>query len=122
MAFSRQALDLIADLRSIPRSRSRMVDRGSKPIDSLIEVCLERYHIGRETTEEIIMRHWPQIIGPENAPRCVPLRIDASQRLLIGVSNPILRRELQFHEDRIMTVLRSLEGCTHLRGVVFRAG
>lgn len=99
-----------------------MRDRGSKPFDSLIEVCLEKYKIGQETTEETIMRNWPRIIGERHANRCAPLRIDQSQALHIGVHNPILRRELQFHEDRIMTALRSIEGCAHLTGVVFRAG
>jgi hypothetical protein len=122
MRFSPQAEDLIADLRSIPVERSRFLDRGTKPLDSLIEVCLERHKIGRETTEETIMRHWRQIVGPEFASRCAPLRIDARQRLLIAVPNASLRRELQFHEDRLMTALRSIEGCDHLRGVVLRAG
>jgi len=122
MRFSRQAEELIADLRSIPHERSRARDRGTKPLDSLIEVCLERHKIGRETTEETIMRHWERIIGKTFAHRCAPVRIDARRRLIIGVSNPSLRRELQFHEDRIMTALRSIEGCDHLRGVILRAG
>lgn len=99
-----------------------MRDRGSKPFDSLIEVCLEKYKIGQDTTEEIVMRHWPRIIGERNAHRCAPLRIDAQARLHIGVHNAILRRELQFHEDRIMTLLRSIEGCDHITGIVLRAG
>ncbi|MFP4282980.1 MAG: DUF721 domain-containing protein [Opitutales bacterium] len=122
MQFSRQAEDLIADLRGIPVRRSRAIDRGAKPLDSIVEVCLERYHIGRETPEERILRHWPQIVGERWAGRCTPLRIDPRQRLHIGVANASLRRELQFHEDRVMTALRSLEGCDHLRGVIFRAG
>lgn len=122
MHFSRQAEELIADLRSIPHHRSRARDRGTKPLDSLIEVCLERHHIGRETTEETIMRNWKRIIGERFAARCAPVRIDARRRLIIGVPNASLRRELQFHEDRIMTALRSIEGCKDLRGVILRAG
>lgn len=122
MRFRRPVEDLIADLRGLPNSHSRMLDRGSKPFDSLIEVCLEKYKIGQETPEEIILRNWSRIVGERNAPRCRPLRIDQSQHLHIGIPNPILRRELQFHEDRIMTALRAIEGCQHLSGVVFRAG
>lgn len=122
MHFSRQAETLIADLRSIPARSSRAIDRGAKPMDSLVEICLERHQIGRETVEEKIMRNWTDVIGKDFAARCVPLRVDARQRLIIGVSNPILRRELQFREDRIMTALRSMEGCDHIRGVVLRAG
>lgn len=122
MHFSRQAQDMIADLRSIPRSSTRVIDRGTKPIDTLIEVCLERHKIGRETTEETIMRNWTRIIGPTFAHRCSPIRIDARRRLIIAIPNASLRRELQFHEDRIMTALRAIEGCDHLQGVLFRAG
>jgi hypothetical protein len=122
MRFRRPVENLIADLRGVPTSNSRMFDRGSKPLDSLVEVCLEKYKIGQETPEEIILRHWPRIVGERNAARCRPLRIDQSQKLHIGVPNPILRREFQFHEDRIMTALRSIEGCQHLTGLVYRAG
>lgn len=122
MPFSRQAENLIADLRSVPRIYSRAIDRGTKPIDSIIEVCLERHKIGRETTEETIMRNWCRIMGEQFASRCTPLRIDAQKRLIIGVGNASLRRELQFHEDRIMTALRTIPGCEHLKNVLFRAG
>ena len=122
MPFSRLAENLIARFRDIPRTNSMMIDRGAKPLESLIEVCLERHHIGRETAEECVLSHWKQIVGERLAHRCSPQRIDAHQNLIIAVSNPILRRELQFHEDRIMTALRSIEGCTHIRGIVLRAG
>lgn len=122
MPFTRYVENLIANFREVPRKRSRMVDRGAKPLDSIIEVCLERHHIGKETPEECLLSHWTQIVGERLAGRCSPLRIDARQVLIIAVSNPSLRRELQFHEDRIMTAIRSIEGCAHIRGVYFRAG
>lgn len=122
MHFRRSVENLIANLRGVPETKSRIRDRGTKPLDSLVEVCLERYKIGQETAEEIIMRNWAQIVGERHAPRCAPLRVDQNHRLHIGVNNPVLRRELQFHEDRIMTALRTLEGCQHINGIVLRAG
>lgn len=122
MPFSRSVENLIANFREVPGSRSRLVERGTKPFDSIVEVCIEKYHLGRETPEECVLSHWTQIVGERLAGRCRPLRIDARQNLIIAVSNPSLRRELQFHEDRIMTALRSIEGCAHIRGVIFRAG
>jgi len=68
------------------------------------------------------MRNWPRIVGERHAARCAPLRVDGSKRLHIGITNPVLRRELQFHEDRIMTALRSIEGCQEITGIVLRAG
>ncbi len=122
MHFRRSVENLIANLRGLPERESRARDRGTKPLDSLIEVCLERHKIGQETTEEIIMRNWSRIVGERNAPRCVPLRVDAQQKLHIGVHNTTLRRELQFAEDHIMTTLRTIEGCQHIAGIVLRAG
>lgn len=122
MHFRRSVENLIANLRGLPESHSRAWDRGTKPLDSVLEVCIERYKIGQETTEEIIMRNWPRIVGERHAQRCAPLRVDAGHRLHIGIHNPVLRRELQFHEDRIMTAIRSIEGCQHISGVVLRAG
>lgn len=122
MRFRPSVENLIANLRGLPESRSRSRDRGTKPLDSVIEVCLERYKIGQETTEEVIMRNWGRIVGERHAARCAPLRVDQKQRLHIGIHNPVLRRELQFHEDRIMTVIRSIDGCEHITGIVLRAG
>ena len=122
MPFNRRTENLIANLRSLPESQSRAIHRGSKPLDSILETLINKYSIGQDTTEELIMKSWPRIVGERNANRCVPLRINAQNKLLIGVVDSILRRELQFHEPRIMTVLRSLEGCQHINGIILRAG
>jgi hypothetical protein len=111
---------LLAAFRNLPESEDTVADRPVKNLASVIEVCIERHRIGRETPEDVILREWVNIIGPEYAHRTRPQRISKAGVLVIQVDNPVLRRELQFHEDRIMTALRSLSACAHVRTIVFR--
>lgn len=122
MPFSRDVENLIANLRNLPEKRSRAREHPTKDLASLIENCFEHYEIGKETPESIIAENWTQIIGERFASRCALERIDRSGRMVIQVANPILRRELGFVEDRIMTRVRSLNRCGHIQGVVFKAG
>lgn len=122
MEFTRDVENLIANLRRLPEKPSRMRDRKTKPLSSLVEVCFERYAIDRKTPQQTILENWKQLVGESNAHRCSPERINARRQLVIQVANPTLRRELQFIEDRIMTRLRSMEGCDHITGIVLRAG
>ena len=117
--FSAEVENLIANLRDLPEPRSRMKDFGSKPLDSLLETCIERYHIGRSTPEEAVMKHWPQIVGKHFAKRCRPERIDGGI-LVIQVGNPTLRRELMFMESRILTAVGSIKECQHIHRVVLK--
>lgn len=122
MKYPRYIENLIARFRDLPEDDSPLLDRGTKGLDGLLEVCVERHQIDQETTEEIIQRNWARIIGPAYAQRCAPEKIDARQHLLVRVPNSVLRRELAFHEDKMMTVLRSLPGCEGIQGITFRAG
>jgi len=122
MKFARRVENIIADFRGLPRDDSRSIDRGAKSLGSAVEVCFDRYKIDQETPHEIILSHWSRIVGPRFAQRCQPERIDRSGMLLINVNNSILRRELQFMEDRILTALRSIKGCENINGIVLKAG
>ena len=121
-SFSREAESLIASLRSMPDPGSIRKDSGAKGLDSLIESCVERWHIGQRTPEETIMDNWERIIGDAFARRSRPERITSSGVLIIQVANPIVRRELIFMEGRILTALGSLPGCGHINHVILKAG
>ncbi|KAF0095872.1 MAG: hypothetical protein E1N59_648 [Puniceicoccaceae bacterium 5H] len=122
MYHSRQVNNLLANLKGLPEDETESLDRGAKQLDTLMEVIFERYKIDRETPEETILQNWQRIVGPRHASRCAPTKIDASNILLVRVGNSILRRELQFTEDRMMTALRSLPNCGHIEGIRFIAG
>jgi hypothetical protein len=122
MKFDRHVESLIASFRNMPEELFSSRDSGPKEIGSLLESLIERHHIGRRTPEESIQENWVRIVGPDFAKRCRPERIDASGALIVQVPNATVRREMIFHEDRILTVLGSLEGCQHVNRVVLKAG
>lgn len=120
--FSPEVESLIASLRSMPMQKGIRKDKGTKGFGSLVESCVEKYHIGRKTPEETILEHWQRIVGTPFAHRCKPERITASGCLIIQVPNSTLRRELIFMEGRILTALGSLEGCQHISKIIVKAG
>ena len=98
-SFPNEVESLIASLRSIPEEGYIKYDKGTKGFGSLMEACVEKYHIGRKTPEEEILENWDRILGKSFANRCRPEKITASGCLIIQVPNPTLRRELIFMED-----------------------
>ena len=121
-SFSNEVESLSASLRGIPEEDFIANDTGTKGIGSLVEACVEEYHIGKQTPEEEILENWERIVGKQFASRCRPERITSSGCLLIQVPNPILRREMIFLEDRILTALGSLKSCHHIQRVVLKGG
>lgn len=120
--FNRREERLIADFRDSTEDPGSMVDTGTKPLGSLLETLVEKYHIGRNTPEESIQENWERIVGSAFCRRCRPERIDRSGALIVQVPNATVRRELIFMEDRILTALGSLPGCQHINRVVLKAG
>lgn len=122
MRFPAHIEEAIAAFRGLPRPSDRSREADTKPVDSLMEVLIERYSIGKVRPEQAIMENWAQIMGPKNAHRCSPERIDGRDRLVINVSNPILRRELLFQRHKILQAVRAIEGCEGIADVELRAG
>jgi hypothetical protein len=119
--FTTDVERLISNFRELPENRSSLRDAGTKPFDSILETCIERYHIGRKTPEEAIMEHWERIVGGPFAKRCRPERIDRGA-LVIQVPNTTLRRELMFLEGRILTAVGSIPECQHIHRIVLKGG
>ncbi|HNX05714.1 MAG TPA: DUF721 domain-containing protein [Opitutales bacterium] len=121
MKLPRNIEDAVADFRGLPRASAHEWDSGAANMGSLLEVLIEKYKIGQERPEQTIMAHWREIMG-DNAARCAPERIDTQGRLVVQVSNPILRRELAFTRRPLVQKLRHLKGCEHITDIEFRAG
>lgn len=121
--FNRRIQNLIADFRGLPRDRSRSVPRGPVSLGSALGVVIEKHQIGSPGVEALIMREWPKLIGPQNAPRCSPQRLmDNGSRLLVHTANSIIRQELMFQQQAILQRLRQIPGCEGIRQLVIRAG
>lgn len=121
MPFSPRIEELIRQFRGLPVDEAESNSAAPRRMDSILETCIDRYHIGRKTPEETVLENWSRIIGQRFASRCRPVRIDRSGNLVIEIHNATLRRELMFLEDRILTTLVSLPECGHVRGIVFKS-
>ncbi|OUW18538.1 MAG: hypothetical protein CBD18_02510 [Opitutales bacterium TMED158] len=119
--FSRSAENLIANLRGVPEDYSPIV-RETRDMGAVFDRILERYKIGVESLEDRIRDNWAQIVGPANATHCSPARIERERTLIIAVSNPIIRQELQFNQAILLKNLRSIPQGEQIRSVVFRSG
>ena len=119
--FSREAENLIAQFRGLPKNRSRSTLRESKSIDVLIENLIKSYKIGEARASDHIMANWMDIVGSKNAPRCCPKTITRGN-LIITVANPIVRNELQFARSVILKRIRALPGCQEISGLTFLSG
>ncbi len=121
--FSREAEKLIADLRRIPdETPDRMKKRPTKDLAGLVEDLLVKHQIGRESPEQTIRDHWPQIVGPANAQYSHAATIDPRGRLSVLASHAVVRNELFHHRKLISEKIRKLPGCNHVREINVRAG
>lgn len=112
----------VADFRGLQLPAYDARELAAIPLDSLVEVLIERHGIGKIRPEQTIIEAWRDVMGDNNAHRCSPERIDSRDRLLINVSNPVLRRELLFDRSRLLARVRALPGCDHISGIEFKQG
>jgi len=119
--FSRTAENLIANLRGVPEDYSPIV-RETVDMGDILDKILNRYKIGVESLEDRIREQWTRIVGVENAGHCHPVRIEREKTLVIAVSNPIIRQELQFNQLIILKNLKRVKSGGQIRSLVFRSG
>ncbi len=122
MEFPRRVENLIANLRSFPENSDNSIVRQPCRLDSVLEVVLEKYQIGKPRPAETIIESWKSIMGELNAHRCRPQRIDGRGRLIISVANQTLRQELNFQRSTILNRIRRLPGCAEITDVYLRHG
>ena len=122
MKFSRYVENLIANLRSLPENIDKSTSQPPFKIEGLIESLIQEYNIGELRLEENIISHWRNIMGDTNADRYRPQRVDKKNRLIIAVSNPILRQELIFQQNDILKRIKKIDGCKNINGIIFKSG
>lgn len=122
MKFPRYVENLIANFRSLPENRDRSTDRSAFKMEALVDSIIQEYKIGELRLEENLLTHWRNIMGDVHADRCRPERVDKENRLIIAVSNPILRQELTFRERDILRRIREINGCEKINEIIFKAG
>ena len=121
--FSRGAEGLIGDFRGIPFTEPpRMRRRPTTAVAPLIESLLVKYQVGRNSCEQMIRDHWPEMVGPPNAAYSHPVRMERGRSLLVLVSHSVVRNELFMHRESILERVQKLPGCEQVQEINFRAG
>jgi hypothetical protein len=119
MPFSKSTEDIIADFRGLPRSVSWSSKRLPVSLNSLLAVFKERYKIEEPCPERSLVENWNELFG-KLAGRCNPVRIKEDHTLIISVTNPTLRSELNFKKPHILKKITALPHCNKIRELVIR--
>jgi len=121
MKFNKNAEDLIADFRGLPRSVSASSLRDPMPLDNLLVVLQEQYKLEKPSAERTLVENWEAVFGSKLAGRCNPVRIKEEHTLIISVTNQTLRSELQFQKRAILKKINSFENCEMIKDIVIRS-
>lgn len=119
MPFSKSTEDIIADFRGLPRNVSSSSKRLPVSLDNLLVVIKERYKIEEPCPERSIVENWSALFG-KLAGRCNPVRIKDQHTLIISVTNPTLRSELNFRKHNILKQISALPHCGQIRELLIR--
>lgn len=120
--FKKNVERLIANLRGIPENYEGEAPKTERDMGSVLDRILTKYKIGVDSLEDKILANWPQIVGPANAKNCAPNRIEKERTLLIAVSNPVIRQELEFNKRLILQNLHKIDGGKKIRYIYFKSG
>ena len=120
--FSKLAEELIGDLRRTssddpPRSKKRP----TQSLSDVVEQLLQKHQIGRESPEHTIRDHWPSLVGAANASYSHPGMIERN-RLTVLAGHAVVRNELFLHREEIVSRIKQLPGCEHVKAIHVRAG
>jgi hypothetical protein len=120
--FSKLAETLVGDLRGVasddpPRARKRP----TQPLADLVEQLLQKHQIGRESPEQTIRDHWPQLVGAANAAYSHPARLERNM-LVVLAAHAVVRNELFLHRAEIVARIRKLRGCETVKALNIKAG
>jgi hypothetical protein len=121
--FSKLAEELVGDLRGGIESEEprRSVKRPTRGLAEVVDQLLTKHQIGRESPEQTIRDHWPEIVGPANASYSHAANIERN-RLVVLASHAVVRNELFHHREEIVARIRKLRGCEAVKSLLLRAG
>ena len=122
--FSKLAEELIGDLRGIETIEPRrQVKRPTKSASDIIEALVNKYHLGDQASpEQAIRDRWAELVTPTLAAYSHVVEITKSDWLMVMVSNAVAKQELTNNRRLFLRKIKAVPGCTHIKGLNFRAG
>lgn len=85
--------------------------------DSL-DKMLDEFHLKKTFQQSKAIELWDEVVGEKLASKTVPMKIEHG-KLVIKVSSPVWRNELQFHKEKIKSDLNERLGKQIIRTIIF---
>ena len=122
--FSKLAEELIGEFRGLETIEPRrQVKRATKTSADVIEAIVNKYHLGEKASpEQAIRERWPELVTPTLAAYSHVVEITKSGWLMVMVSNAVAKQELSNNRRLFLKKIQAVPGCSHIRGLNFRAG
>lgn len=111
----------IGALRNIHPREAINWQRRERSLDLIMESIIKSHKIGIPRAEDKIIEQWKDIIGKHYAHRCRPERITPQNQLVIVISNPILRQEIEFKKRSILMRIHNIPECKHINKLVLKS-
>ena len=120
MAFSKKQEHLIASFLGIPPIERTLSNKEPVPLNELLGHVTEFYDLDKPSAEKQLVDSWEDIFGGLSE-RCYPVKLKDDGVLVISVSNPTLRTEINFHKKAILRKINAIKSCKGVRELVIRA-
>jgi len=115
--FSRNVLNLLANLRGLPEDKSRSTSRDSVSIDDAVTQAFQKLRLDKPVPEDAIVASWHKLLPAKLAKRCAPLRVIEDGRLMIQCESAVIKSEARFFEKSLLEKIRQLPGCKQVKAI-----
>ena len=115
--FSRNVLNLLANLSGLPEDRSRSTLRDSVSIDDAVTQAFRKLRLDKPVPEDAIISSWNKLLPLKLAKRCAPLKVVEDNRLIIQCESAIIKSEARFFEKSLLQKIRELPGCRQVKAI-----
>ena len=115
--FSRNVVNLLANLRGLPEDKSRSTSRASVSIDDAVTQAFQNLRLDKPVPEDAIIASWHKLLPAKLAKRCAPLRVVEDSRLIIQCESAVIKTEARFFEKSLLEKIRQLPGCRQVKSI-----
>ena len=120
--FSQQQEEVIIEFLGIPSDRCFHPSKEPIPFENLVNNFITRHKLekGLVKTEQVLFEQWESIFGSFSE-RCHPIKITDGGCLIISISNPTLRSEINFNKKEILSQIQGFKGCKGIKDILLRS-
>jgi putative hydrolase of the HAD superfamily len=115
--FSRNVINLLANLRGLPEDKGRSTLRNSVSIDDAVTQAFRKLRLDKPVPEDAIVASWNKLLPLKLSRRCAPLRVIEDGRLIIQCESAVIKSEARFFEKSLLLKIRELPGCRQVKAI-----